>query len=82
MEKQFFSWHFTLQGKRAAGKLVKAFEAHNLRARAERLSYRVDGPNACLYESNRWMVLVSNPGIESADFEIFCNRVKSELFND
>ena len=72
------SWHVTVYGKKNAGNVAKAFNAESLNARVERINQHISGESSP--RPSQWfMVLVHNPGEESAKFAARCEAIYNNI---
>ena len=76
---QYLSWHTTITGRRVATKVAKAFVSHGLEMRVEQLMDRAG--DEMPRPSNRFMILVHNPGEPFEVFNAKCNKIVEQTIN-
>ena len=74
--ERYYNWHETVTGKRLAGKVAKAFKAQGFEARIEQLQDHVG--TEMQRPTNRFMILVNNPGTITEVFHYKCNQIYLE----
>jgi len=74
--KTYMGWYETINGKRNAAKVAKAFNAHGLETRVDQLIERIGTETP--RPSNRYVVIVKNPGEQYQLFKDKCARIFRE----